>query len=258
MPVTHQRTPPAPATECSYYEHWVVTPPRASRADVRNTKIAARRATPGRRSVAGGRVRWRALLAPLLLFALPAALLALWPAGAERLLLDRAAMADGQLWRLWTGHWVHFSTSHLAWNLLVLLVAGAWLEHLHPGRLARHAAFAAPLIGGTVLALEPGLQAYGGLSGLAMGVVALLALHQLRTANTPRLLWLAVLGLLVAKAAHDLVTASSWFARYDSADLRTSSIAHAAGLAAACLHHAVGSRPTPSKADRVVPNALSP
>lgn len=178
----------------------------------------------------------KSVRAPLLLFALPAVLLALLPAGREWFVLDRTAIGDGQLWRLWTGHWVHFSPSHLAWNLLVLLGAGVWLEQLQPGRLGRHVAFAAPFIGGAVLLLEPGLSAYGGLSGLAMSVVARLTLCQARiTAPGLRLAWLLVLVLLGAKAGHDLVASASWFARYDDAGVRTSSVAHAAGLAAALL-----------------------
>lgn len=178
----------------------------------------------------------KSLRVPLLLFALPAALLALLPAGRALFVLDRAAVAGGQLWRLWTGHWVHFSTSHLVWNLLVLLLAGSWLEYLQPGRLWRHAACSAPFIAASVLVFEPGLRVYGGLSGLAMSVVAFLTLEQIRTSGAPRLPWLLVLLLLAAKAGHDLATSESWFARLDGAGVRTSSIAHAAGLTAAVLH----------------------
>jgi rhomboid family GlyGly-CTERM serine protease len=181
----------------------------------------------------------KSLRLPLLLFALPAVLLALLPAGRGLFVLDRTAVADGELWRLWTGHWVHFSASHLIWNLLVLLVAGSWLEHSQPGRLWRHAILAAPFIAASVLAFEPGLRVYGGLSGLAMSVVALLALQQVRSSSAPRIPWLVLLLLLAAKAGHDLTTSVSWFARLDVAGVRTSSVAHAAGLAAAGLHAAV-------------------
>ena len=36
------------------------------------------------------------------------------PAG---LLFDRAALANGEVWRLLTGHLVHSDPAHLAWNL---------------------------------------------------------------------------------------------------------------------------------------------
>lgn len=182
----------------------------------------------------------KSLRAPLVLFALPAALVALWPAGRGLLVLDRVAFADGQPWRLWTGHWVHFSASHLCWNLAALVIAGAWLERGRPGRLWRHALFAAPFIGLAVLAFEPGLGVYGGLSGLATGVVVLLALQQLGTPGAPRLLWTAVLALVAAKSTHDLVAADALFARYDLPGVRTSSTAHAAGALAAGVQAALG------------------
>lgn len=231
--------PSDPATECSYYEHSPVALPRASRVDVRNTNIVARGVAPGRRPAARSRVRWRAVRAPLLLFALPAALVALWPGARELLVLDRTALAGGQLWRLWTGHWVHFSGSHLLWNLAVLVVAGAWLERVRPGRLWRHGLFAAPCIGLAVLACEPGLHLYGGLSGLATGVVVLLALHQLRTPDAPRLLWAVVFALVAAKSVYDLASPDALFTRYDLPGVRTASTAHAAGALAAGLHAAL-------------------
>jgi len=60
----------------------------------------------------------------LLLAVLPAILLWLVPTTHSALLYDRTAILRGEWWRLWTGHWVHFSFSHLAWNLAVLLGAG--------------------------------------------------------------------------------------------------------------------------------------
>lgn len=181
----------------------------------------------------------KTLRAPLLLFALPAILLAFAPARHGLFLLDRSATA-GEVWRLWSGHWVHFSASHLLWNLAVLLAAGAWLERVRPGLLWRHTLLAAPLLSLALLVFEPGLQAYGGLSGLATGVVALLALHQLRTPGAVRLLWAGVLALIAVKTTHDVTPADPWLVRYDQAGVRSSAIAHAAGAIIAVLYYMAG------------------
>lgn len=173
------------------------------------------------------------------LFALPAVVLACAPLPAGWFLLERDA--PGELWRLWSGHWVHFSTSHLLWNLAVLLAAGAWLEHVRPGLLLRHTLVAAPLISLAILAAEPGLQTYGGLSGLATGVVVLLGLHQLRSPGAPRGLWIGVLALVAAKSASDVASSTAWLAHYASPGIRTSSTAHAAGALVALLHFGVSS-----------------
>ena len=178
----------------------------------------------------------KTLRAPLLLFLLPAVLVAFAPARHGPLLLDRTALEAGEVWRLWSGHWVHFSASHLLWNLAVLLAAGAWLERVRPGLLLRHTLVAAPLISLAILAAEPGLQTYGGLSGLATGVVVLLGLHQLRTPGTPRALWIGVLALVALKSASDFASPTAWFAHYAAPGIRTSSTAHAAGALVALVH----------------------
>ncbi len=181
----------------------------------------------------------KTLRAPLLLFALPALLLAFAPARQGLFLLDRSATA-GEPWRLWSGHWVHFSASHLGWNLAVLLAAGAGLERVRPGLLWRHTLLAAPLLSLALLIFEPGLQTYGGLSGLATGVVVLLGLHQLRTPGATRLLWAGVLALVAVKTTHDATHADPLLVRYDAAGVRSSVTAHAAGAIIAVLYYMAG------------------
>lgn len=177
---------------------------------------------------------------PLLLFVLPAVLVSFLSACDGQLLLTRDALAGGEAWRLWTGHWIHFSASHLVWNLAVLLASGIWLERVRPGLLLRHTVAAAPLIGLTVLAGEPGLQTYGGLSGLATGVVVLLGLHQLRSPGVPRGLWLGGLALVFLKSAGDLAAPTDWLAHFAAPGIRPSSTAHAAGAITAVLHFIIG------------------
>ena len=41
---------------------------------------------------------------------------------------DRAALLRGEVWRLVTGHFVHWSASHLAWDLLAFVILGAICE----------------------------------------------------------------------------------------------------------------------------------
>jgi len=178
----------------------------------------------------------KALRLPLLLFALPGILAAcLGQAYSVRLLLDHSALAHGEPWRLWTGHWVHFSNSHLGWNLLVLLLAGAGLERARPGWLLRHTLVAAPLVSLALLAAEPAMRAYGGLSALATSVVTLLAVAQLRAARADRALWTAVLVLVAGKVTYDAFHPTALFSRFDSPDVRPSAFAHALGAGVALL-----------------------
>lgn len=174
--------------------------------------------------------------APLLLFGLPTVLLWLVLGTSAPLLYERAAILDGAWWRLWTGHWVHFSPSHLAWNLLVLLVSGAWLEKLHPGWLLRYTLVAALFISLTLLLGEPAMHAYGGLSSLATGVVVLLALAQLGRRGPGRSWWLGVLVLVALKIASDATQATALFAGFNPQNVRPSALAHLGGAVTAAAY----------------------
>jgi membrane associated rhomboid family serine protease len=63
-----------------------------------------------------------------LLLAGGAWVVAAFPGWAGGLMYDRQAILDGELWRLFTGHWVHFSTSHLVCDTLALGLVGGMLE----------------------------------------------------------------------------------------------------------------------------------
>ena len=78
---------------------------------------------------------------------------------------DRAALAHGELWRLWSGQFCHWSALHLFGNLAALagvaIIAGQairrWLALLP---------VAAPLLSAFLLITAPALEHYRGLSGL--------------------------------------------------------------------------------------------
>jgi rhomboid family GlyGly-CTERM serine protease len=154
------------------------------------------------------------------------------PAASGALLYDRSAILQGDWWRLWTGHWIHFSVSHLAWNIAVLLGAGAWLERLQPGSLVRWLVAGAPLISLTLLVGEPAMQVYGGLSGLATGAVVLLALMQWDRRPRSRVWWGAGLALVALKLGVEAAQPAPLFAGFSGA-VRPSVLAHAAGAALA-------------------------
>lgn len=166
----------------------------------------------------------------LLLFALPALLAGLAPAVFA---YDRTAILHGEWWRLWTGHWVHFSFSHLAWDLVVVLVAGTWLEWLSPGLLGRFALLGAPIISLGLLALAPAMHTYGGLSALATGLVVLLALNQLQSRRSDHRWWLALLGLVLTRIFLDVLQPDPLLSRIAGTNYQTAAAAHVLGTALA-------------------------
>lgn len=135
------------------------------------------------------------------LIALAAGVCRASPAIGDAFVYDRAAILSGQVWRLWTGHVVHFTLAHLLWNLALLLFVGCWLERLAPFGTRGFYGVAPVFISGVLLLLEPSLVRYAGLSGLGAGITVLLAARQLRSPIESRWVWTAVLGLVFLKVA---------------------------------------------------------
>jgi len=171
-----------------------------------------------------------------------------------RLLFDRAAIARGEFWRLWTGHFVHFGASHLAWNLAVFALAALWAERLRPFRTRVLLMLAPGGIGLALYGLEPRLFTFGGLSGLAAALLAFLAFTQLArqpaadpadsadahaqsAARSDRWFWRAVLALIVVKIGLEFAVNAPLFARFTSLGIRTVPLAHLVGVLAATMVH---------------------
>ena len=159
------------------------------------------------------------------------------PAAAAWAVYDRAAILHGQLWRLATGHFVHLGPTHLAWNLVVWLVAGTGLERRRPST-ARLFLCAAPwALGLWLLALAPSLAVYAGLSGLATGVVILFALHLCQGGSAlDRATGAALLLLVTAKIFAEAITGHAWFVHaLAGAHVRLEPLAHTGGAACAIV-----------------------
>lgn len=145
-------------------------------------------------------------LASLLLF-FPA-LLAFEAGG--RLELDRAAVARGEVWRLLTGHWTHWTVDHFLWDSLTFLLLAVLCE----ARISRRSLLAT--IGGSALAVSAGvwlglpeIARYRGLSGVDSALFMLLAVTILR--ETRSLLAGVAVAAFLAKAAWEVSTGSTLF-----------------------------------------------
>jgi rhomboid family GlyGly-CTERM serine protease len=177
----------------------------------------------------------QALRTPLLLYVLPAALAAALPGVHGTLLYARGPILGGELWRMWSGHWVHFSSSHVGWNLVVLVMAGTRLEQARPGLLLRYTLLAAPFISVSFLLFAPAMEYYGGLSGLATGTVTLFVLVNLAAGRRHRAWWLAALAVVAGKIALDATRPTPWFSSFPGAGIHSSALAHLAGALLAAV-----------------------
>ncbi|GAB7535860.1 rhombosortase [Burkholderia sp. 3C] len=105
-----------------------------------------------------------AALALVAVQALPAA----W---RDALAFDRAALRDGQLWRLVSAHCVHLGWRHAALNLACLAVCAPLVARRH--RAGPVLVGLAALTGGLLWAFAPGVERYVGLSGVIYALAVL-------------------------------------------------------------------------------------
>ncbi len=123
-----------------------------------------------------GRLRlpWRSFILGLL------AILGYYIAGPapELWVFSRAAISQGELWTLISGHWMHSDLEHAVWNISALIVLGSLFEQQLKTRLFTDLLLACVLMSFWLIYFMPDLSAYCGLSGilntlLVTGIAAL-------------------------------------------------------------------------------------
>jgi len=138
------------------------------------------------------------------------------PGAGELFEYDRARLAAGEVWRLFTCHFVHWTPEHLLWDLGTVVVLATCCAPLGLRRLGLALGVAAIAVPLAVWMALPSMVHYRGLSGLASALFALLAVAVLRRAMAEGRhgLTFAAAAALVAFAAKlvwELATASPVF-----------------------------------------------
>lgn len=134
----------------------------------------------------------------VLLVALASLVIQFFPEWRASLLYDRAAIADGELWRIWTGHLVHFGWAHLFVDGGLLLIVGWIAENQQPWFTRIGFVLMPAFISGCMFWLEPGLARYGGLSAFNLGVLLYIAAQGWRRDWTDWF-WPAVIAIYVGE-----------------------------------------------------------
>jgi len=121
------------------------------------------------------------------------------PKIASMLVFDRDAVMQGEVWRLFSSYFVHFTNIQLVYNLLVFGIAGWIVEkksQLHFSLLYLSMAL---VIGVTLFVLKPAMTYYGGLSGLACGFTFYCALLGIVESSPWRMISKLIIFLLPLK-----------------------------------------------------------
>jgi rhomboid family GlyGly-CTERM serine protease len=177
------------------------------------------------------RIDWYAARPGLALLALCLLPLLLPEAATASLEYRRDAILAGEVWRLWSGQCVHYSTAHAALNGLACLILATGLRFSGQGcSLLPRIAVIAPLLTLTLLFAVPEMAIYRGASGLSMALLAAtwLAVWRRQARWRP---WLLVLALaLILKLMADALGLIIFPASLP-AEIKVSWQIHLAGLA---------------------------
>ncbi len=158
------------------------------------------------------------------------------PGLASQMVYDRAAILSGEVWRLLTGNWVHFSATHLLYDLLALGIAGWIIERRGYPYFGLLCVLAPVGISTALLAGSPEVQFYGGLSGVATGAIIYLALHGLKESGPWRWICVAALVLIAGKVLLESITGRFIIAATGSVPFVPLPLSHiVGGLTAALL-----------------------
>jgi len=163
------------------------------------------------------------------------------PAWRDPLIYQRDQI--GQIWRLWSGHWVHFGWPHFVVDVGLFLILGWMLERRHP-RLALSSLVLMPLfISLAIFAFDPEMVRYAGLSALNLGLLLILALQGWQR-DWRDWFWPAVLVIYVAEIVFEIMSGGSGggMIRFDDPHVKVATSAHIAGAVYAVGAWLIGCR----------------
>lgn len=169
-------------------------------------------------------------------FGVAACLLALLPVSVlEFLQYDRERILAGELWRLFTGHFVHWTSSHLLWDVAVFVACGLFLEWIRRRLLALILLVGPVLISGALILLQPDMATYRGLSALDMSLFAAVCLQamsycKLRNKQLLWLIWGFALFTSFLKPVVELFSGGALFVSNFGDGIQTSPLAHMLGV----------------------------
>jgi len=139
-----------------------------------------------------------------------------WPALAAHFQYDRAAIAGGQLWRLVSGHWTHYSFDHFTWDVLAFAALAVVSEQRSRARFLVCVVTSALAISVAVWLMHPNMQIYRGLSGIDSALFAFVAAGMWHDGNRQQRRGVQALSLVcltgfLLKVSFELMTGRTVF-----------------------------------------------
>ena len=107
----------------------------------------------------------KVILSKLIVFAAVTAAVLFCTANPGTFICTRDGILDGEYWRMFTGHFVHFTRSHMVTNLAALGILLMIMQRSSRWQLFWLGLATPIVLGATLYLARPELAAYGGLSG---------------------------------------------------------------------------------------------
>lgn len=154
------------------------------------------------------------------------------PGWREALIFERSAITQGQLWRGWTGHAVHFGWPHFIADGGLLLIIGWTLGREFPRASWLGLLLMPPFISAVIYFLDPEMTRYAGLSAVNLGLLLLLAARGW-TGNLRDWFWPAIVVIYVVELSYEIWKGGQGggFITFDDPGVKVATSAHLAAVA---------------------------
>ena len=147
------------------------------------------------------------------------------------LIYDSQLVASGEIWRIWSGHLIHFGWAHWWADAWLFLLLGRMLERRHP-RVTYATLLLCPIVTAVALAyFDPTMIRYAGLSTINVTFLIFLCLRGWSIDRTDWF-WPAVLILHVVEMWMEIQNGGRGGAmvRFDDPLVKVATTAHLAGF----------------------------
>ncbi|MGC4071101.1 MAG: rhombosortase [Nibricoccus sp.] len=168
-----------------------------------------------------------------LLLAILATAIHLSPTLTTALQFEPLALQRGEIWRVFTGHFTHFGTDHLRWDVIAFSAFGSLAEIRSRRALLLNLSIGAIVIALGVAWLQPQFSIYRGLSGIDSALFAFVAADLLRTGWRTRDRLMLIFGTIaltgfITKSSYEVFTGSTLFVE-TSSEFQAVPLAHLLG-----------------------------
>lgn len=165
----------------------------------------------------------------LLVFIVGCALAVLLTANPGPFLYSRAGIAEGEVWRLFTGHFVHFTSQHLYSNIIAFALLLVMMPRLHRVSAMWIGLCTPLLLAATLYATRMDLAFYGGISGWLTALFVYVALERSATPHWSRHFFRVGLLFFAAKLLLEWILGKSLFFNFAAEGIVVESAAHLFG-----------------------------